>query len=66
MSLAGEIKSMKHAKRTGDFAHQLAKMKELGQKQGAGAGVQRLQLGIDRSRELSPVARPSTTRALCR
>jgi len=67
MSIAAQVEKIQADKRDEKgFTGQLERMRELRQQQGAGAGVDRGTMGVDRSREFSPVLRPTIVRTSAR
>lgn len=67
MSIAAEIGKIQAEKRDDDgFNGQLQRMRELREQQGAASGSDRVGMGVDRSRDLSPVLRPTIVRTLSR
>jgi len=66
MTLAAEIEKLqKDPGVTGDFGRQLEEMRKLGEQQGAGSPTTTgHQSGVDRSRDLTPIARPTIVRTL--
>lgn len=67
MSIAAQVEKIQADKRDDKgFAGQLERMRQLRQQQGAAAGSDRGAIGVDRSRELSPVLRPTIVRTTAR
>ena len=64
MTIASEVEQIQAAGDK-DFAEQLRQMRELRERQGATCGPEApVVIGVDRSRELNPVVRPSLVRAI--